>query len=125
MASGYHDISTKYLMKPINQLGSMMAMDGKSENFKIMRKKEEFWASCMSAQEAIMTYQEQECKNFKDSIKKRMDSIRDTFKDITDDLPEETKLKIEKQVKYGRAEVPDESDSETTTKDLILVADFF
>ena len=101
-----------------------MAMDGKSENFKIMRKKEEFWASCMSAQEAIMTYQEQECKNFKDSIKKRMDSIRDTFKEITDDLPEETKIKIEKQVKYGRAEVPDDADSETTTKDLILVADF-
>ena len=105
MSSGYHEISSKHLMEPVAQLGTLMALDG-SRQSEIMQKKQEFDLNCQDAQAAIMTYQERERTHFHESIQKRMGNIESTFSDITNQLPEEKKLQIEISVKAGMSEVP-------------------
>ena len=124
MSSGYHEISTDYLMGPVAELGTMMALDG-SNTTMIMQKKAKFDRNCKDAQKAIMDYQERERKRFQESIQTRMGNIERTFSDITNQLSEEKKLQIEISVKAGMSQVPEQPSIDVIKLDADIDVDDF
>lgn len=106
MSSGYHDISTTYLMGPVSTLARMMTLDNEENKSEILRLQVELNAQSMEAQEAIKRQQKREHENFKKYMEKKMVAIEGAFVEMTSELPETEKRKIEKQVRDGMDAAP-------------------
>jgi len=106
MSSGYHDISTKYLMGPVSTLARMMTLDNEENKSEIMKLQVELNSQSIDAQDAIKRQQKREHENFKKYMEKKMLAINGAFADITSELPDTEKREIENQVRDGMDAAP-------------------
>jgi len=121
MSSGYHDISTKYLMGPVSTLAKMMTLEDAAE---VNRLQVELNTQSLDAQDSIMRLHKMERENFKNYMERKMLAINGSFDDITSEIDETEKRQIEQQVRVGMEAVPVQELNVSTNIDDIVADDW-
>ncbi|XP_057292484.1 uncharacterized protein LOC130621183 [Hydractinia symbiolongicarpus] len=103
LATGYFQVSDKYLMGSISKLGKLLALEDEREK---KREQIALTQDCEETQKAIKKLISDHNKEFKRKINNRMNAIKDEFKQALPPLDENESKKIKSLAREAITEAP-------------------